>query len=408
MGSPETRMKVQKRDIRFWTTGSFLTLTLLLSVLCASFSLLMINMQKPGCSRRPYNASQLGHEIFLDDGSREFRITVVTDLDKNSKHPTKNQWHSFMEYGTLTVNSDYTKASVQWDNAEKAKICRCIYKHFILSDFFKIYILCRNALIIKNTLIVQVSLHSTLATDGRSMELSDLVVFDGNLLSIDDRTGIIYQIKNKAAYPWVFISDGAGNATKGLKGEWMTVKNSYLCVGGLGKEWTDTKGVFLNENPMWVKFITSDGRIEHVRWVDEYKKLRAAVGIEWPGYMIHESVQWSSIYNKWFFLPRRVSKYSYNDVDDEKRGANYLLIASEDFSNINYRQIGRSTAARGFSAFQFIPGSKDRVIVALKSEEEAGIPVASYITVFNHETNHILLDEIALPGKFKYEGIAFV
>lgn len=37
------------------------------------------------------------------------------------------------------------------------------------------------------------------------MELSDLVVFDGNLLSVDDRTGIIYRIEKNMAYPWVFF-----------------------------------------------------------------------------------------------------------------------------------------------------------------------------------------------------------
>lgn len=37
------------------------------------------------------------------------------------------------------------------------------------------------------------------------MELSDLVVFDGNLLSIDDQTGIIYRIERNTAYPWVLF-----------------------------------------------------------------------------------------------------------------------------------------------------------------------------------------------------------
>ncbi|VDO51785.1 unnamed protein product [Onchocerca flexuosa] len=39
----------------------------------------------------------------------------------------------------------------------------------------------------------------------------------------------------------------------------MTVKDGNLYVGGLGKEWTTTEGVFVNENPMWIKvhFYTS-------------------------------------------------------------------------------------------------------------------------------------------------------
>lgn len=89
-------------------------------------------------------------------------------------------------------------------------------------------------------------------------------------------------------------------------------------------------------------------------------------------------------------------------------GTNYLLIASEDFSNIKYQQIGPLSSARGFSAFQFVPGTNDRIIVALKSEEKDGLPVASYVTVFNYEMSHILLEEVPLFGKFKYEGIAFV
>lgn len=35
----------------------------------------------------------------------------------------------------------------------------------------------------------------SLSQGGRGMELSELVVFDGKLLSFDDRTGVIYQIE---------------------------------------------------------------------------------------------------------------------------------------------------------------------------------------------------------------------
>ncbi|VIO99677.1 MGC52693 protein, putative [Brugia malayi] len=370
----ETRSRIRKDGVhRLSFTGSSLTTTVLIVTLCAAFIALTKNMQKPGCYRRPYNTSQLGHEVLLADGSHQFRIMVVTDLDKSSKHPTEeNQWQSFIEFGILTVNKDYTEASLKWNSNE------------------------------------QISLYSTIAGGGRSMELSDLVVFDGKLLSIDDRTGIIYRIEKDMAYPWIYLSDGAGNATKGFKGEWMTVKDGNLYVGGLGKEWTTTEGVFDNEDPMWIKLVTPEGSVEHISWVNEYKKLRSAVGIEWPGYMVHESVQWSEIYKKWFFLPRRASKQVYNEAEDEERGTNYLLSASEDFSDIKYQQIGPLSSTRGFSAFQFVPGTSDRIIVALKSEEKDTLPVASYITVFNHEMGHILLEEMPLFGKFKYEGIAFV
>lgn len=44
----------------------------------------------------------------------------------------------------------------------------------------------------------------------RGMELSELVVFDGRLLTFDDRTGIIYEIANDGAIPWVLLMDGDG------------------------------------------------------------------------------------------------------------------------------------------------------------------------------------------------------
>nr|CDQ06990.1 Bm11252 [Brugia malayi] len=98
------------------------------------------------------------------------------------------------------------------------------------------------------------------------------------------------------------------------------VKRWYLYVVALGKEWTTTEGLIDNEDPMWIKLVTPEGSVEHISWVNEYKKLRSAVGIEWPGYMVHESVQWSEIYKKWFFLPRRASKQVYNEAEDEERG----------------------------------------------------------------------------------------
>lgn len=85
------------------------------------------------------------------------------------------------------------------------------------------------------------------------MELSDLAVFDGHLIAADDRTGILYKLSaNNQVVPWVLINDGPGNTTKGFKSEWLTVRNSHLYVGGLGKEWTTTTGEFVNYNPMYV------------------------------------------------------------------------------------------------------------------------------------------------------------
>ena len=97
--------------------------------------------------------------------------------------------------------------------------------------------------------------------------------------------------------PWVILSDGNGEETKSFKCEWMTVKDQYLYVGGLGKEWTNNLGEVKNFNPMFVKRISPAGEIEHLDWYDHYIKLRSEAGITFPGYMIHEAVMWSETQN---------------------------------------------------------------------------------------------------------------
>lgn len=216
------------------------------------------------CSKHAYNSSPYGIVRVNSDGDSIHRIVVVTDLDHDSKHPTKkNTWRSFMKRGELLISHDRKTAAVSWDEEHG------------------------------------VELVSQISAGGRSMELSDLIVFDGNLLTVDDRTGIVYKIANfKDMVPWVLLNDGPGNVTKGFKAEWMTVKNQQLYVGGLGKEWTTTEGVFVNYNPMYVKVIGVDGEVEHVDWVNNYKKVRGVLGIDFPGYMIHESGQWSHVHKK--------------------------------------------------------------------------------------------------------------
>ena len=65
----------------------------------------------------------------------------------------------------------------------------------------------------------ETQLQSALATGGRGMELSELVVFNGKLYSVDDRTGVVYHVENNKVVPWVILSDGNGEETKGFKGK---------------------------------------------------------------------------------------------------------------------------------------------------------------------------------------------
>lgn len=48
------------------------------------------------------------------------------------------------------------------------------------------------------------------------MELSELVTFNGELITVDDRTGIVYKLINGQVVPWVILADGNGQVSKGL------------------------------------------------------------------------------------------------------------------------------------------------------------------------------------------------
>jgi soluble calcium-activated nucleotidase 1 len=85
----------------------------------------------------------------------QFELAVVTDLDQDSRLPDGKNWRSFLKRGRLLVQDHEGNVRAEW--AADA-----------------------------------VELHSQLAAGGRSMELSDLVVFDGRLLTVDDRTGFFF------------------------------------------------------------------------------------------------------------------------------------------------------------------------------------------------------------------------
>lgn len=298
-----------------------------------------------------------------------FRIAVIADLDTDSKSKSeKNTWLSYMKMGHLFYNPVKELARIEWDSN-------------------------------------LVTLKSSLALGGRGMELSELIAFNGKLYTVDDRTGVVYEVENGQVIPWVILSDGDGRHTKGFKSEWASVKGEYLYVGGLGKEWTSATGEVLNLNPQWVKTISPSGEIEHHDWHQHYNAMRSAAGIKAPGYMIHEAAVWSNIHHSWFFMPRRASKERYDEKIDEERGTNLLIRCNKDFSDIIVKSIGTRTPSRGFSSFKFIPYTDDQVIIALKSEEING-KIASYVTIFKI-TGDVLMPEVMI-GEHKYEGIEFV
>ncbi|KDO28942.1 hypothetical protein SPRG_05815 [Saprolegnia parasitica CBS 223.65] len=258
---------------------------------------------------------------------------------------------------------------------------------------------------------------TTLNEAGRGFELSELAWFQGHLHSFDDRTGIIFRLEHfgfndpapMAAVPTHIIMEGNGATDKGQKHEWATVKNGELYIGSIGKEFT-SDGEIVHEHNMWVAIVGLNGAVRHEDWSHRFAKVRAKLGCAYPGYVIHEAIEWSPVHEKWFLLPRRVSSEPYDDMADEKRGANVMVIASDDFEELSVVYIGDGVIARerGFSSFKFVPGTKDAVIIALKSMENEALQLqGAYVTVFDVQGN-VLMPETPLPGQSKFEGLAFL
>lgn len=91
-----------------------------------------------------------------------------------------------------------------------------------------------------------------------------------------------------------------------------------------------------------------------------------------------------------------------------------LLSTSDCFCDTKVVYIGKHKPQRGFSAFQFIPGTNDEIIVALKTSEVPADPTkpfvnkifSTWITIFKIDGTVILEDQ-ALEDGVKYEGIEF-
>ncbi|XP_059476799.1 soluble calcium-activated nucleotidase 1 [Neocloeon triangulifer] len=306
-------------------------------------------------------------------GQVTYVIGMIADLDTAAAEPDGRSWKSLFWRGRLTWTPSSKGVSVTWDASP-------------------------------------IEIKGQLAAGGRGMELSELVTFTGRLLTADDRTGVIYQLleyggQKPRVVPWVLLGDGDGHAAKGFKSEWATVANGRLLVGGLGKEWTTSKGELVNYDPMWVKRVAPDGGVEHLDWSKHYEKIRQACGITFPGYLIHEAVNWSERHKKWFFLPRRASKERYDEARDERMGTNLLITADATFQEVKVTEVGPLVPSHGFSSFKFLPGTDDEVIVALKSEEDQG-KSATFLTVFTVK-GEVLYPETKVADN-KFEGIEFI
>lgn len=299
--------------------------------------------------------------------SNKYEILIVSDRDTFSFDKKNKVWSSRLLKGNLKIDEE-GKYKLSWNKDVK-------------------------------TLLQGKYVEGT-----RGMELSELQYWNGKLYSFCDRTGIVYEIvekdKETLVLPRYILPEGDGfSSQKGFKSEWATVKDQKLYVGSIGKEWTTPKGEIINYSPMYIKTIDKNGNIQHIEWRKQYDALREKVQTLYPGYMVHEAVTWSNFHKKWFFLPRRVSSEKYDEEDETKRGSNILLIANEDFSQVEVKKIGEIIPTRGFSTLKFIPGLPNEII-AIKTEE-SGSSMKSYITIFNLDGKIIVPETFIMDEKFE-------
>jgi soluble calcium-activated nucleotidase 1 len=213
---------------------------------------------------------------------------------------------------------------------------------------------------------------------GRGAEFSALEMWQGELLTMDDRTGGVFAISvsgenDAAAYataadatadataassvgsqitwaaakkispigsePVVLLRGDGTKKGKGLKCEWAAVKDGKMFVGSTGKERTNDDGTIAHMGEMWVKIVDADWNIQHVDWTENYNVLRTVARCQWgddphkgAGYMIHESARWSDVHQRWFFFPRKLSRETYDGDSDEKKCCNLMLSCDADFS----------------------------------------------------------------------------
>jgi len=317
----------------------------------------------------------------------QFRFAAVTDLDQLSRvsGKTKPEFYSILQPGYITRDDGSNKYSIHFDNTRKL-----------------------------------VSKHNEA---GRGMELSELTVYQDRLLSFDDRTGSVFELLNKEGgmetfvTPRFVITEGNGETDKGMKWEWASVKGKDLYLGSMGKEYTREDGSIANTNNLWISIINPRGEIRHVDWEKQYSFVREALGAAPPGYCIHEAVLWSEHMQKWMFLPRRISADAYDENIDEKKGSNKLVWIDDNFSSSKVVDIKLDKVDRlhGFSTVAFVPGTKDRHALALRSVEdncvggdESLCKQRTYAIVFDTVTGEVLMDENVFPDQVKFEGVEFV
>lgn len=315
--------------------------------------------------------------------SKEWHFLAVTDKDHGSRHPHKFSWDALLLPGVLTFDTD-------------TQIFHVAFPHAPLT------------------------LSSSSAYGNRSMELSALEFYRGHLMTFCDRSGLVYYVNLSSSQVQLktMVRTGDGKKPKPFKTEWATLKDNLLYIGSTGKEWTNPAGEILHQDLKWVKTMDASGRFENLNWENVFDKLREISKTKFPGYLIHEAVVFDHRTRKWVFAPRKLSTtVPYADETDVLLSANTLMIASEDFQEIQMVDVGPLELDWGFTAIKPLPyshpfGPQPRsYFIGIKAKEllvdGEMVHGGSKMVVFDI-TGKLWSDFIYLPGNVKYEGLTII
>lgn len=324
---------------------------------------------------KPYNATYpFTGRVIDEQGFIHMKLALISDPDRRSKKQDGKTWTAKLQFAELILDAEWRQAN------------------FVLRDSCEI--------------------ETHFSFDGRGCELSELIAYNGKFYTIDDRTGIVYELilrcPDPVLIPWLILSDGAGNVNRGFKGEWLAVKDEILYVGSMGKAFTDAQtGEVINLDPFFVKAVSHTGQVQHLDWKMNFDTIASAISVGSKGYLIHEAVAWSQHHKQWFFLPRKESSEPYNDVTDEEKGTNVVIRTSASFTSVRFSRLqSQPIKRRGFSTFKFVPHTNDLIIIGIKTKEYKD-EIGSYVTVFDTSMNP-LLEELEISSSEKFEGLEFI
>ena len=272
-------------------------------------------------------------------------------------------------------------------------------------------------------------------TGGRGAEFSALQLFQGKLLTFDDRTGSVCELV--AARParegdsFVRVenlSDASGEPlairTQGhaMKVEWAACKGGRLVIGSTGSEFYahDGTGAIEHERAQFVSALSEDlMAVQDYNWKQQYNVLRrvCACGLG-QGYMSHESGRWSDVHRSWFFCPRKICFETFDEDLDNRSCANLLLMVPEQFADsaesdnawpgwdadaVLVSEVLTANPVRGCSDFLFIPGTSDCHMFVIRTEEIKDV-VRTYASVIDFAGRVLMPEQLVSDGR-KYEGV---